>query len=110
MAVAQTLPATGHVAPGFCRAVPAARAALASGAVIVWLNGTHGAGKTTTVRLLTAPQTGSAVPLETFPTPTRWQTVNSGTLRDFSAVTVSVAVLDRADLTSEGSAPGWAVR
>jgi sialate O-acetylesterase len=38
-----------------------------------------------TIRLLTVPQTGSAVPLETFPTPTRWKTVSSDTLRDFSA-------------------------
>ncbi|HYM85402.1 MAG TPA: sialate O-acetylesterase, partial [Pseudoxanthomonas sp.] len=33
----------------------------------------------------TVPQTGSVVPLETFQSPIRWQTVNSDTLRDFSA-------------------------
>ena len=38
-----------------------------------------------TIRLLTVPQIGSAVPLETFPTPTPWKTVSSDTLRDFSA-------------------------
>ncbi|GLX05691.1 ATP-binding protein [Microbispora sp. NBRC 16548] len=32
--------------------VPTARTALASGSVIVWLNGTHGAGKTTTAPLV----------------------------------------------------------
>ncbi|MET0716778.1 MAG: sialate O-acetylesterase [Pseudoxanthomonas sp.] len=38
-----------------------------------------------TIRLLTVPQTGSVVPLETFQTPTQWKKVDSGTLRDFSA-------------------------
>jgi adenylylsulfate kinase-like enzyme len=32
--------------------VPVARTALALGPVIVWLNGTHGAGKTTTSALV----------------------------------------------------------
>ena len=38
-----------------------------------------------TIRLLTVPQNGSAVPLETFPTSAPWKTVDSDTLRDFSA-------------------------
>lgn len=38
-----------------------------------------------TIRLLTVPQTGSAVPLETFQTPAQWRKVAPDTLRDFSA-------------------------
>ncbi|GIH46303.1 ATP-binding protein [Microbispora rosea subsp. rosea] len=38
----------GTAGPVFSASVPTARTALASGSVIVWLNGTHGAGKTTT--------------------------------------------------------------
>lgn len=37
------------------------------------------------IRLLTVPQTGSAVPLETFTTPTRWQSTTPESVRDFSA-------------------------
>lgn len=37
------------------------------------------------IRLLTVPQTGSAVPLETFATPTRWQPTTPESVRDFSA-------------------------
>ncbi|GAA0413357.1 AAA family ATPase [Microbispora corallina] len=36
----------------FWASVPTARTALASGSVSVWLNGTHGAGKTTTAALV----------------------------------------------------------
>lgn len=45
------------------------------------IEGAHGE----TIRLLTVPQTGSVVPLETFTAPTRWEKVTSDTLRDFSA-------------------------
>ncbi len=38
-----------------------------------------------TIRLLTVPQTGSVVPLETFRSPAQWRTVNPDTLRVFSA-------------------------
>ena len=38
-----------------------------------------------TIRLLTIPQSGSALPLETFRTPPQWRTVSPDTLRDFSA-------------------------
>lgn len=38
-----------------------------------------------TIRLLTVPQTGSVTPLQSFSSPTRWQTVGPDTVRDFSA-------------------------
>lgn len=37
------------------------------------------------IRLLSVPQTGSVVPLETFSSPVRWQPVNPESVRDFSA-------------------------
>jgi sialate O-acetylesterase len=43
-----------------------------------------GAGSET-IRLLTVPQAGSALPQETFPTPTRWMKLTPETVRDFSA-------------------------
>ena len=45
------------------------------------IEGAHGE----TIRLLTVPQTGGVVPLETFQTPTQWRKVDSDTLRNFSA-------------------------
>lgn len=37
------------------------------------------------LRLMTVPQEGSATPLSSFPSPTRWQPVSSESVRDFSA-------------------------
>lgn len=41
-----------HTSPNSAVSVPAARTTLASSLMIVWLNGTHGAGKTTTSALV----------------------------------------------------------
>lgn len=38
-----------------------------------------------TIRLLSVPQSASAIPLETFSSATQWETVNAESLRDFSA-------------------------
>jgi sialate O-acetylesterase len=43
-----------------------------------------GAGSET-IRLFTVPQAGSALPQETFPTPTQWMKLTPETVRDFSA-------------------------